>query len=182
MQEALLSPLATWQNFYVLIGTAAATLTGLLFVAVTLIAGRRVRVPSQSEVFAAFSTPIVFHFGAALFVAAILSAPWQALWPAARPLRSRGSDLRRHRGTADTPSDGLSTGAGRLAVAYDFSPGLLHRLRRRSNPAARLSGTGTVRHRRGSGAAAVHRHPQRLGWCTNVAIELSKPENKRQDQ
>lgn len=30
---------------------------------------------------AVFSTPNVFHFGAALLVAAILSAPWQALWP-----------------------------------------------------------------------------------------------------
>ena len=43
MQEAMLSPLATWQTFYVLVGTAAATLTGLLFVVITLIArvGRR---------------------------------------------------------------------------------------------------------------------------------------------
>jgi hypothetical protein len=30
MQEALLSPLATWHTFYGIIGTAAATLTGLL--------------------------------------------------------------------------------------------------------------------------------------------------------
>src|SRR2546428_14082642 len=44
MQEAALSPLATWQNFYVIIGSAAATLTGLMFVVITLIAGRRVRV------------------------------------------------------------------------------------------------------------------------------------------
>src|SRR6266481_3759436 len=38
MQEAVLSPLATWQNFYVIIGSAAATLTGLMFVVITLIA------------------------------------------------------------------------------------------------------------------------------------------------
>ena len=37
MQEAALSPLATWQNFYVIIGSAAATLTGLMFVVITLI-------------------------------------------------------------------------------------------------------------------------------------------------
>src|SRR6266436_5622658 len=52
MQEAVLSPLATWQNFYVIIGTAAATLTGLMFVVVTLFAGVRVRVSSPSEAFA----------------------------------------------------------------------------------------------------------------------------------
>ena len=82
MQEAVLSPLATWQNFYTIIGSAAATLTGLMFVVVTLIAQVRVRVSSPSEAFATFNTPNVFHFGAALLVAAILSAPWPALWNA----------------------------------------------------------------------------------------------------
>src|SRR5258708_20171919 len=82
MQEAVLSPLATWHNFYSIIGTAAATLTGLIFVVITLIAGVRVRVPSPSSGLAIFNTPNVFHFGAALLVAAILSAPWQALWNA----------------------------------------------------------------------------------------------------
>src|SRR5258708_1473730 len=66
MQEAVLSPLATWQNFYVIIGSAAATLTGLMFVVVTLMAGVRVRVSSPNESFAAFNTPNVMHFGAAL--------------------------------------------------------------------------------------------------------------------
>jgi hypothetical protein len=82
MQEALLSPLATWHNFYSIIGTAAATLTGLLFVVIALIAGVRVRVSSPSSGIATFNTPNVVHFGVALLVAAILSAPWQALWPA----------------------------------------------------------------------------------------------------
>lgn len=82
MQEALLSPLAAWQNFYGIIGTAAATLTGLMFVVATLIAGVRLRVSSPSEAFATFNSPNVWHFGAALLVAAILSAPWQALWNA----------------------------------------------------------------------------------------------------
>ena len=82
MQEAVLSPLATWQNFYVIIGTAAATLTGLMFVVITLIAQVRVRVSSPSDGIAVFSTPNVVHFGAALLVAALLSAPWQALWNA----------------------------------------------------------------------------------------------------
>ncbi len=82
MQEAGVSFLTTWQNFYVLIGSAAATLTGLIFVVMTLIAGVRVRVSSPSGGIAAFSTPNVVHFGVALLIAAILSAPWQALWNA----------------------------------------------------------------------------------------------------
>ena len=77
-----MSPLTTWQTFYTIIGSAAATLTGLMFVVVTLIAGVRVRVSSPSEAFATFNTPNVVHFCLALLVAAILSAPWQALWPA----------------------------------------------------------------------------------------------------
>src|SRR5207248_4373708 len=82
MQEAGVSFLSTWQNFYVIIGSAAAALTGLLFVVATLIARVRARVSSPSEAFATFNTPNVVHFGAALLVAAILSAPWQALWQA----------------------------------------------------------------------------------------------------
>lgn len=81
MQEAAVSLLAIWQNFYVIIGSAAAALTGLMFVVVTLIAGARAR--RSSESLAAFGTPTVVHFCAALLVAAILSAPWQALWTAA---------------------------------------------------------------------------------------------------
>lgn len=82
MPEAQLAPLATWQNFYVIIGTAAATLTGLMFVVVTLIAGRRARVASPVHGIAIFSTPNVVHFCAALLIAAALSAPWQVIWPA----------------------------------------------------------------------------------------------------
>ena len=82
MPGAALLPFATWQNFYVIVGTAAATLTGLMFVVITLIVQLRVQVSSPRSGFAVFSTPNVFHFGAALLVAAILSAPWQALWQA----------------------------------------------------------------------------------------------------
>src|SRR5437764_5236026 len=82
MPETALLPLATWQNFYVLVGTAAATLTGLMFVVITLLVQLRVQVSSPRSGVAVFSTPNVFHFGAALLVAALLSAPWQALWPA----------------------------------------------------------------------------------------------------
>src|SRR5713226_5826557 len=82
MQEAVLSPLATWQNFYVLIGSAAAALTGLTFVVVTLSAVTRQTRSSVSGGMTVFSTPTVMHFCAVLLVAAIFSAPWPALWPA----------------------------------------------------------------------------------------------------
>ena len=58
MQEAVLSPLATWQSFYVLVGTAAATLTGLLFVVITLVAGAGRR---SSGALGAFTSPNVVH-------------------------------------------------------------------------------------------------------------------------
>ncbi len=79
MQGAAVSPLATWQNFYVIIGSAAAALMGLMFVVITLMAGAR---QPRSEAFGAFGTPNVVHFCLALLVAAILSAPWQVLWNA----------------------------------------------------------------------------------------------------
>ncbi len=72
--------LTTWQNFYVIIGSSAGALTGLMFVVITLIAGSRAQ--RTSEPIAAFSTPSVVHFCAALLIAAILCAPWQALWNA----------------------------------------------------------------------------------------------------
>ena len=77
MSEALLAPLAAWQTYYVIIGTAAATLTGLMFVVITLMAQLRVHPPSWSHM-RVFNTSNVVHFGAAL-----LSAPWPALWTAA---------------------------------------------------------------------------------------------------
>jgi hypothetical protein len=78
MQETALSLLRTWANFYVIIGTAAATLTGLMFVVISLMP--RIRQPGASDGIGAFGTPTVFHFGSVLLVAAILSAPWSMLW------------------------------------------------------------------------------------------------------
>lgn len=78
MQEAGVSLLSSWENFYVIVGSAAAALTGLMFVVITLIAG--VRVQRSGGAIGAFGTPTVLHFCVSLLVAAILTAPWQALW------------------------------------------------------------------------------------------------------
>jgi hypothetical protein len=80
MQAAGVSLLHTWQNFYVIIGTSAATLTGLMFVVITLTA--RVRDRRSNEALGAFATPTVVHFCIALLIAAIFSVPWQASWNA----------------------------------------------------------------------------------------------------
>src|SRR5579871_4240764 len=77
-----MTPLAEWQNFYVIVGSSAGALIGLQFVVLTLISalplGR-----GTAQAGAAFSTPNVVHFGAVLLLAGILSAPWQAILPAA---------------------------------------------------------------------------------------------------
>jgi hypothetical protein len=78
VQMAALVILTSWHNFYAIIGSSAAALTGLMFVVVTLIAGNREQ--RSNEGVAAFGTPTVVHFCATLLVAALLSAPWQVLW------------------------------------------------------------------------------------------------------
>lgn len=78
MQEAGLPLLARWQNFYIIIGSAAATLTGLMFVATTLVTRFERQLATLNAGLSAFSTPTVVHFCAVLLIAGILSAPWQA--------------------------------------------------------------------------------------------------------
>jgi hypothetical protein len=78
MQGSELPLLNNWQNFYMLIGTTAATLTGLMFVVTTLIAGIDAHLSTLNAAVAAFNTPTVVHFCAVLMLAGILSAPWQS--------------------------------------------------------------------------------------------------------
>jgi hypothetical protein len=73
--------LAAWENFYIVVGTSGGALTGLVFVVITLSAGRQT--PSVRWATGAFTTPTVVHFGAVLLVAALLSAPWPEITPAA---------------------------------------------------------------------------------------------------
>lgn len=72
-----MTELAKWDNFYVIVGSAAGALIGLQFVVLTLIA----QMPrlSSPEAGAAFGSPTVVHFGAALFLSALLHAPWQSV-------------------------------------------------------------------------------------------------------
>lgn len=61
-----------------MIGSAAAALTGLMFVVVTLVYGEE-RVGRDPRGISTFSTPNVLHFAEVLFVAAVLSAPWRTV-------------------------------------------------------------------------------------------------------
>ena len=77
MQGSELSLLSQWQNFYMIMGTAAATLTGLMFVVTTLIAGIDAQLSTLNAGVSAFNTPTVVQFGVVLLLAGTLSAPWQ---------------------------------------------------------------------------------------------------------
>lgn len=87
MPEAVAHPFAAWEAFYVITGSSAAALTGLQFVLIALIAEGAV---ASTQGIAAFGTPTVLHFCAVLLVAAILSAPWHSVPPAALALGASG--------------------------------------------------------------------------------------------
>ena len=80
------APFSAWENFYVIVGSSAAALTGLQFVVVVLGAEARSLGPEVG----AFGTPTVVHFCAALLMSAILSVPWRAVSHAALSLAAVG--------------------------------------------------------------------------------------------
>ena len=77
-----MTTLSAWENFYVIVGSSAGALIGLQFVVLTLIASRPVGA-GTAQAGHAFATPTIVHFGAVLLLAGMLSAPWQAVTPAA---------------------------------------------------------------------------------------------------
>jgi hypothetical protein len=75
MQSSVAELFHTWHDFYLLVGTAAATLVGLMFVAATLgasVFSERNRVALQ-----AFISPTVVNFASALFVCIGVMIPSQ---------------------------------------------------------------------------------------------------------
>jgi len=73
--------LKEWESFYVIVGSAAAALTGLQFVAAALIAD--IDAPATSGSVDAFATPTIVHFSGVLLISAALSAPWKTTTPLA---------------------------------------------------------------------------------------------------
>jgi hypothetical protein len=84
VQDFVQPALSAWESYYVIVGSSAAALTGLQFVVMALIADLRRR--SSNREIDAFGTPNVYHFCSALFVSAVLSAPWSSLGKAALTL------------------------------------------------------------------------------------------------
>jgi hypothetical protein len=77
LESATPATFATWQNFYVIVGSSAGALTGLQFVVMTLIAEGRVS--GSMHQIRAFGTPTIVHFCVALLISAVASCPWQSL-------------------------------------------------------------------------------------------------------
>ena len=75
MIEPVLPPLSEWANFYVILGSAAAGLTGLQFVVIALGASSGMMAADNERAVRAFGTPTVMHFCAVLLVASILEIP-----------------------------------------------------------------------------------------------------------
>ncbi|HUA16345.1 MAG TPA: hypothetical protein VMG31_13695 [Verrucomicrobiae bacterium] len=75
------SELTKWDNFYVIVGSAAGALIGLQFVVITLIAEKPP--VGVADAAAAFGSPTIVHFSVVLFLAALLHAPWESITIAA---------------------------------------------------------------------------------------------------
>jgi hypothetical protein len=65
--------MAQWSNFYTLIGEAAATLTGLMFIAVTF--GSKLVTPESVGLARAYLSPIFYHFIHGFFIACVALIP-----------------------------------------------------------------------------------------------------------
>jgi hypothetical protein len=72
-------PLSHWENFYVIVGSAAGGLTGLTFVVIALIRDVTAVAVRPTGV-GAFVTPTIVHFGGVLALAAFLNMPGQKVW------------------------------------------------------------------------------------------------------
>jgi hypothetical protein len=70
----------SWDNFFIMAGTAAATLIGLLFVSITVGTGfSRLSVERGTR---GFLTPTLVHFGGVLFQTLAVQVPWPSALPA----------------------------------------------------------------------------------------------------
>jgi hypothetical protein len=68
-----------WDNFFVMAGSSAATLIGLLFVAITV--GTGLSSSGKVQGTRGFVTPTLVHFAGVLFLAFTVLVPWTSAWP-----------------------------------------------------------------------------------------------------
>ena len=64
-----------WDTFYVIIGSSAAALTGLMFVVVSLTTEMRVEAGATAAGVAAYSSPTIVHFCLVILLASVLTSP-----------------------------------------------------------------------------------------------------------
>jgi len=69
--------LADWHEFYELLGTAAAALVALLFVAVSIATGVLTTDPESRRNTATYMSPVVFHYANIMFLSQIALIPTQ---------------------------------------------------------------------------------------------------------
>ena len=143
--SVIMSEIAKWDSFYVIVGSAAGALIGLQFVVLTLIAERPP--VGGAEAGAAFGSPTIVHFGATLFVSALLHVPWQTITIAATVWGLLGFS-----GVAYTV---IVTRRMRKQAAY--KPVFI------AIRGALVHARGIVWRGRRDAVVALHRHPQLLG-------------------
>ena len=76
MGPSLAELLHDWHDFYVLVGTASATLVGLMFIAVSI--GTSIFNEDRRIGMTAFITPTVVQFAATLFTCLLVTIPTQS--------------------------------------------------------------------------------------------------------
>lgn len=79
MPDALAQPLQRWHDFYLLVGGAAATLVGLMFVAISL--GSRFITQESLPGLRVFVSPTLIHFIYVLVIATVAMIPTLTLVP-----------------------------------------------------------------------------------------------------
>jgi hypothetical protein len=72
-----------WDNFYLMTGTSAGALIGLMFVVLTLGTSLSIPLSRGAKGVDAFMTPTLVHFGGVLFQAMVALVPWGSKWPGA---------------------------------------------------------------------------------------------------
>jgi hypothetical protein len=88
-----------WDNFYVIIGSAAAGLTGLTFVVIALAADADMARLSGLKIFV---SPTVIHFSSALWIAALCNLPRQSAASLGPLMLASGAPSSRKSVTPDT--------------------------------------------------------------------------------
>ena len=112
--------LAPWHEFYALLGTAAATLIALLFVAVSIATSVLTAEPESRVNTSTYMSPVVFHYANLLFLSLIALIPTETWESFALVIAAAGTGsviysiviaLRVHRNSMSDLADRLCYGA-----------------------------------------------------------------------